>query len=604
MNLRRTDIAEGHFDLNRNMRIVVEHFTPLFRLITETDYSYPFSLPKTERNRKIFQFTDEWDAIGPLPKDIAAELELEGERLTGLLSMTEVTDTAYSLFFIVKDAVTASLETKINTIDLGGEREIIGGTWASMREHANDVANAAIRAYDYVFAPVWNPNLHDGVTDYPYNVAHTYSGIVNMWDYQAESFFQEPNVDRIDWDAATPSYYDPKKVPTVSSFVPFPYLVYVLDRIAAHLNMKISSSWMEEEAIQRLVIYNTFTLDAVSPTTFSGYTYYIMDSATVINLQNHLPDITIGELLKGIQEMFNLRIEIQENTIIIEKKNSYFTPTRPIPTDTIKLTKQAPFQLEKDYSFELKADDNCEISTAFSAITIPYENIKPDIANEAAFPSDPENTVRFCIEEGQDFMIQYALAKKQPIITQGGILKIGQAEKKQNISCNTVPTYRGHTYKYIQGSDTASTPTIYTANTGIIPMAMQTGISTYYNVGEKGNFSFRILSYMGMQPSIKGGPSPMLSNHIYDNDNNAIANAISLKWVGTPQCLYPMWHSNWQFDEKRKVTLRANIDSTILKKLKQPNRFILQGREILIISISVPYSTDGIETAEIQAILL
>jgi len=252
----------------------------------------------------------------------------------------------------------------------------------------------------------------------------------------------------------------------------------------------------------------------------------------------------------------------------------------------------------------LKADDNCEISTAYTAITIPYENVKEDIANEAAFPSDTENTVRFCIEEGQDFMIQYAVAKKQPIITQGGTLEIGEAEKQIPISCNTVPTYRGYTYKYIQGRDTATTPTIYTANTGIIPMAMQTGISTYYNVGEKGNFSFRLLSYMGMQPSIQGAPSPMLSNHIYDNDNNAIANTLSFKWVGTPQCLYPLWHSNWQFDGKRKVTLRAKIDSTILKKLKQSARFILQGREILIISLSVPYAVDGIETAEIQAILL
>lgn len=603
MRLRRTDILDGNFDLMKNTRIVVEHFSPLFRLITETDYSYPFALPKTERNRKIFQFTDEWDAIGALPQDIPAELELEGERLTGLLSMSEVTDTAYSMFFIVKDAVSIALETKITTIDLGGDREIIGG-WASMREHANDVANAAIRTYDYAFAPVWNPKLHDGATDFPYNVAHTYSGIVNMWDYQAKSFFEEPNIFRIVADGALTDYETATKVPTVSSFVPFPYLVYVLERIAAHLNMKISSAWMQDAAIQRLVIYNTFTLDAVSPRTFGLDTYYVMDSANVINLQNHVPDITIGELLTGIQEIFNLRIEIQENTLSIEKKNLYSTPTNPIPADTIALTTQAPFQLEKGYSYQLKADDNCEISTGYTAITIPYENVKEDIANEAAFPSDTENTVRFCIEEGQDFMIQYAVAKKQPIITQGGTLEIGEAEKQIPISCNTVPTYRGYTYKYIQGRDTATTPTIYTANTGIIPMAMQTGISTYYNVGEKGNFSFRLLSYMGMQPSIQGDPSPMLSNHIYDNDNNAIANTLSFKWVGTPQCLYPLWHSNWQFDGKRKVTLRAKIDSTILKKLKQSARFILQGREILIISLSVPYAVDGIETAEIQAILL
>ena len=73
--------------------------------------------------------------------------------------------------------------------------------------------------------------------------------------------------------------------------VPMMYLRWLLERIEDICNFTIKGEFVDDVIMQRLVLYNTF---AVEP------------ADTVIQYRNHLPAITIPDLLKELRKLFNL----------------------------------------------------------------------------------------------------------------------------------------------------------------------------------------------------------------------------------------------------------------------------------------------------------
>jgi hypothetical protein len=610
ITIKRTDTSE-YFDTSADMAFTMKIESPYFSPLEESDYTLPFRLPRTANNRRILGFIDSLDVTAPFPENIPVEIASGSIIQYAQMNVSSTSPEGISVYVIYRQKWKDMLNTLLPTIDFGGDRAITttdGGDWASMKDHAKDVAYSDPLTYDYTFAPIHNPNLHANATTIDgSNAAHTYSGIVNLYDPNNDTFFDIPNVFRIAGDGYMQSYMSDEKVPTISSFVPFPYLVYVINRVAAHMNLRVLSSWIMEPATQKLIIYNTYTLDAVSERTFGIDTYWVMDSDTQINLKNHVPKISISDFLGGLAEMFNLRIEIDRETLIIEpmKINSiqlggsldkYISPE-----NTIELASQ-----DKGYSYILQPDSNCEVSSSFGDRTIIYENTGNDIPNPASFPSlDPEGYVRFCVDSYQDHNKHISTgAKKNVVVTSATALKIDNGETQKLIRCNTLVTTRNLKIPYIDPTVAVSTPTTLILETGVIPMANQEGQSTYYSIGEEGNYTFRILSYCGIVNNPQGKPVPMATQHVYDYDGNLMPDTYSLKWIGTAQSLYEKWHKPWQFQRQRKIKKRMQLTEPAFLTLDLKKKYIMQGREVIITSLSVPFTHQGIETIVFEGIVL
>lgn len=79
---------------------------------------------------------------------------------------------------------------------------------------------------------------------------------------------------------------------TAGPKVPMFFLRYVLKRIGEICGMTIKGSFFDDVRLQRLILYNTFSLDG----------------ATNITCANHLPEISIPDFLKELRKTFNLAL--------------------------------------------------------------------------------------------------------------------------------------------------------------------------------------------------------------------------------------------------------------------------------------------------------
>ncbi|MER0439610.1 hypothetical protein [Emticicia sp. W12TSBA100-4] len=84
---------------------------------------------------------------------------------------------------------------------------------------------------------------------------------------------------------------------TAGPKVPMMFLRYVLKRIGEICDIKIKGSFFSDLRVQRLILYNTFSLDG----------------ATNISYANHLPEISIPDFLKELRKMFNLALFFDTN---------------------------------------------------------------------------------------------------------------------------------------------------------------------------------------------------------------------------------------------------------------------------------------------------
>lgn len=79
---------------------------------------------------------------------------------------------------------------------------------------------------------------------------------------------------------------------TAGPQVPMLSVHWVLNRIGELCDFKFKGEFMNDARMKRLIFYNTFSLDA----------------ATTIDYANHLPEMTLPDLLKELRRLFNLSL--------------------------------------------------------------------------------------------------------------------------------------------------------------------------------------------------------------------------------------------------------------------------------------------------------
>lgn len=242
-------------DLFPNTAFSLERFNPAF------DFSeiqgarvFPFQVPSTPRNRRILGYFYD-PKIGYDNRRYRAEKYLFGQLIErGFVRIMEVNDKGFSLYYthnlgeIFFDLQKLKLS---ELLDLGSEAVPV-----------SPVANPGVSdpATKFFFPTILNPAFYGN------NTGVVYDGKMNSYTGGAYA---------------------------ANARVPMIYLKWLLTRFGQLANFSFTGPFTTDAALSRLLLYNQ----------------YALDGATTLSYTNHLPAMTMPQLLLNLRLLFNLYLE-------------------------------------------------------------------------------------------------------------------------------------------------------------------------------------------------------------------------------------------------------------------------------------------------------
>jgi hypothetical protein len=596
----------GYLDTFPEMAIQFEFLSPLFKnAIEEQGYSYPIDLPLSDNNAQKLGFVNLADSLQKF-EAYPCNVYFDGVLLVqGNLKISNIS-TKVSAYILEYQFDTTVLDSLLREIDLGGDRALIGtgpGQYSNMYECANDSVMHTSNEWDFVFTPVYDEDFYRDNADANtgLDAPHTYSKVVNFWDFKLQSFWQPPSGAVIINDGVMANYTTPITPPTASTFVPYPYVVSILRYISKQLGYTLTGDWAREEGTKKLIIYNTYALDFLEDiSTFTRNTC----NKPIINLKNHVPNITIKEFLNGLAQLYNLSIsfDFRKKQLKIDARTNTISNAIEIECTVASNYTIAPTEItEKGYLFEMGIDATDENYTQYAEL-VADENLKEDVAS--TFPiTDNNGTIRFFSSAHKGYLKAAGLLKNSAI-PQTPKLKIGKGGNTYSSAVGTIDTTKNISIDYAY-EDYTGTSALITYHSGIIPIVKQKGNSEIYFSGEKEDYSFRVFSFAGMHTDPNGfGTYPIGTSNIYDDNGNAIL-PYSIKWRGGDFALYDHWWKNWLNATNGKiVTVPLAFTWAQFLNLNLGEKLRIQNRLYLIKTLSIGVTQKGFTIAKAKCVQL
>ncbi|WP_428657611.1 hypothetical protein [Runella sp.] len=238
-------------DLLPGKTVTLNRFNPLLDFdVVQGARVLDFVVPFSPKNNKFFNWYYKPQASFPT-EDLYCEQYADGELIErGYITLREVAADGYKVMYTqnLGEIFGDFQKVLLSDIDFGSEAKPIAFTAAS-----NYLTDA------YCLPKIQNAAFYGTASPIGFG------GYMN--DYDAGAY-----------TAASP-------------LVPMMYLRWLFGKIEQLCNFTIKGEFVDDVIMQRLIIYNTF---AVEP------------ADTVIHYRNHLPNITIPELLKELRKLFNL----------------------------------------------------------------------------------------------------------------------------------------------------------------------------------------------------------------------------------------------------------------------------------------------------------
>lgn len=226
-------------------------------------YSFPFSLPATQHNRRILQYPERVDNALPFVRELDVDILFQGKVFfSGTLKVQEANSTAYKVYIVV-NPVTALKDRRMNELDLGGVREI--GNSATMLAHAKTTAQNPLD-YDYVFFPVVNDEFLTTAT------GNKKSLLQNFYNVSSQAF---------------------EVADDYPALMPFARVEYLLEQMMLETGLQFKNEFQTDDELRALCVYNNYSL-------------YAGGLATSINLQNHVSKTKASEWLRKLMSDFCL----------------------------------------------------------------------------------------------------------------------------------------------------------------------------------------------------------------------------------------------------------------------------------------------------------
>lgn len=584
-------IANGiQLDLNQGTAFNFEYTSPLFKTSVEADaYSYPVELPNTVRNRRFFKYLNRPDSSAMFT-EIPCILRDSTDILRGRLLVLKANSKGFSVS-ILKNAWDGDiLEKSIRTIDYGGRRTV-----GDMRTHAKWTVTKNVDEADYVFYPIFNEVF--------YKEGSEFGNVINNWSVPNQEFIE--NIVR-NQDGSEELYS-----PYFNTLVPFPYLVYILKRVAATFGKTLSGDFAKDAEIKTLTIYNTFTVDFVGENPIDGSLVNLYKNS--IDIANHIPDVTIGTLLNALMRQFNLCIQITDTDLKIDFKESFLNQS--VKYDMSDVAERDPsVELFKQrtqgggYSFLSTHDSSDNVWKELAEAKIRMGEIgNPVPYRRDLVTSTTPNQTNFVIYYNAWFRAAAVGTPKFDYVRVDNVgyasnYIIGQGKEAIHAEIGTLIMQTHQTGKNDEKGIEIKIPEL--ALMPLLPYAQQNGNSPQEEFGLEttNEFTFRLLFYRGLRRNYDNDLYPLASSDIYDThsaNQGAIAQR-SLLWEGIYEKNYKQWLST--LDNAKALNLELGLDASKLSAFDMTAKYRVNQQNILPEKMSVSWTDKGVKKARMRAL--
>lgn len=248
-------------DLDPRTVITIEQNNPAYLGedidVLPGEFSYPFTLPLTNHNRRIIGYLDRIDSTSN-PTQLAAQLYLNANlHIDGTIYISRPSNRSVKVYLVSNSL----LSIKDKSI-----RDVTERRYTLPQDLAAHMLTVSTSPddYEYGFFPVYNPSIADG-DDYAPSRWH------NTFRPESSTFSD------------------------VGAISPFPRLHIVLADVMAATGFTFVNAWQDETLLKRLYLVHNLDLRTTNT-----------EIERDVPLRNLLPDWKCNELLKGLCRMFCL----------------------------------------------------------------------------------------------------------------------------------------------------------------------------------------------------------------------------------------------------------------------------------------------------------
>jgi len=532
-------------DMPSNITFSGELLNPMFRTeIGASSYTYPITVPASERNNRVLQHVNIANVI-QLPQkgriDIGGVTFLEGDVL-----ITAANAKSISISIVSNRPNNKWLETLLPDIDMGTYTMVSG----SRNTYAMAVANNPVYGAGYDFAYVPHMNQMFTGTLVP-------NQVMNLFLFGSE--FHNAND------------------------LPFVYLMASLKAIANNNGLTLAGSFVSNEEMRRLLVFNTRKV-RINPSTGDDE----------IDLSLHLPNVSIREYLQGLNSYLNLvtRIDHISGQLIIDLNiddinNFVFQDWTKKVEPNISIEPQP----QTGWTMNIGIDSNDSIFENMDKMVLNLSRVKGSVQNPASLPITANRGDVYYISSLHKWGVWNG-AWRITSYGEAPTIIVGEGAK-QISTIFSAPRMRKFTPV---GAFQQTMPEV----------SMLGNTYSSATTQDENPFSSRLLFFRGMKQGGGANFYPMASNDVFANDGTKIPEANhSLNWAGE-YGLYEKRYKRWLqlLEGKRCTFIAPNLSIGDLLSLQITKKVWIRDAEYYIVSMPYTINKHGNVRATIKCLYI
>ncbi len=282
-------VNEEYLDLNQDVVISIKFMSPLFN--TLGDYSFPFKLPFTSKNKMILRFIHRVENTNDKYQFFPADVLWAGVgMLSGSMRIKTAADYYEAVLYIDKGNFNfQSSKQTLHEMNLG---KIVQTSETAAMEYYNDSLTKVYPEVNVAFPLVANDLFYGTVaTDeqkafYNFYFSSVPTGLRDVTDHGD---------------------------PTI--LVPFVYLRFLLNKAVSLLNYSLDDQFFgQSEELANLLIYNSRNID--NDQLFGG-----MYPGTIF-YQQHMPRVSLNAFIHGLEKYLNCYFFVDDINKIVTIKGA------------------------------------------------------------------------------------------------------------------------------------------------------------------------------------------------------------------------------------------------------------------------------------------
>jgi len=554
-------------DLNEKASISITEESPVFeRDSIPGGFSFPFDLPATPRNRRIFGHPDRIQITGRGRGEFPFQFFLEGRLIgTGTANIRKATEQTFSAYLQVATGDFAGKISgkKLAEVDFGVPRP-----WAFKPEFTYPED-------DFALFPIYNENFMDE-TQYQTTWLGNHC---RLNSYESGDWYANFNA--------------------TMALSPFPFLAYVVGRVFNHFGFVVRENVLATDPdLKKLVIYSNRDISTITTSVtykeiyFQGYNGMMSRMVPVTTITRHfdnwdmqgsMPDMLISDFILAIRNLFNLVIVIDSQGFvsIIKRKNLVLSG------HAVSLAGKAVRGPVVTPSLES------------AGISLHWEHDPGDLLFSEGFKDVYENEklLKSPVETMDD------LAEIEPTLNEIRLVRsLGLYYQYAGEEVDEVMEYTWRKYSIdFQDFRLGANPEEFTAKASTLPMVhYQRELGGAFircpQAAQKSNSiirkestpcTLRLLFYHGMMADSVGTLYPYGSSDSFDRVGNPLPDSnLSIRWDGETGLYNQLWKDYLTWWKTKKMVTWIITDPTSLEFSKiyeiAGNHYLLKSRNIVL----------------------